>query len=129
MIIIKMNSDFRLECKHAWTFGDKAYPSDMFVIRLLVIDFYFTKSSGSFTRYLNRFINNDFSFHRLVRLEAKKAVSKARASEKKYSATNIKRLQMQIDDHRNKRQAIEAELRVAERTIEGLKLALRVVQK
>lgn len=130
MIILGMTTQFKPQANHTWSFGDKSKPSDMYVIRFCFIEAYFLKrNGGAFARYVHRFINDDFGFHPLVRRAAKKAQSSARAYERQRTKREIENLKKMNDEHIQKRFEAEAALTESEKTIYGLKLAIRELQK
>ena len=130
MIILGMTTQFKPQANRTWSFGDKGKPSDMYVIRFCFVEAYFLKKNGgAFARYIHRFINDDFSFHPLVRREAKRARSVARAEQQKLKEGEINRLKDIIRDCEIKQRQDRVALGEAQDVIKGLKLALRELKK
>lgn len=130
MIILGMTTQFKPQANKAWSFGDRSKPSDMFVIRFCFIEAYFVKKhNGAFARYITRFINDDLSFHPVVRREARRARSVARAEERSRTEWQINRLNETIKDCEKKNRQDRIALGEAQDVIKGLKIALRELQE
>lgn len=130
MIILGMTTQFKPQANRTWSFGDKSKPSDMYVIRFCFIEAYFLKKNGgAFSRYIHRFIDDDFSFHPLVRREARRARSVARAEERRLKEREINRLNDIIRDCEIKKRQDRIALGEAQDVIKGLKLALVELKK
>ena len=130
MIILGMTTQFKPQANRTWSFGDRSKPRDMYVIRFCFIEAYFLKKNGgAFSRYIHRFINDDFSFHPLVRREVRRARSVARAEQQKLKEREINRLKDIIRDCEIKQRQDRIALGEAQDVVKGLKLALRELQK
>jgi hypothetical protein len=89
----------------------------------------FVDDAKAFRDAVRRYAQDDWSEHKQVRIEKKKARSKARAQERGWVAEDLERLQKLYEEERAARFA--ADYRASEycKTVEAMKITLRELQK
>lgn len=87
------------------------------------------RDAKAFRDAVRRYAQDDWSEHKQVRLEKKKARSKARAQERGWVSEDLERLQKLYEDERAARFAADYRANESYKTIEAMKTTLRELHK
>ncbi|EPD0219572.1 hypothetical protein ACR4VG_003321, partial [Acinetobacter baumannii] len=79
MIVIRFtNHQSPLGIKKGWTLGDRKKPQDLLLIRIPFVEVIHTKEGRLFD-FLRMWVNEDLSWHKLVRRERNKGYARGKA--------------------------------------------------
>ncbi|CAA0280573.1 hypothetical protein ACF0A6_03860 [Acinetobacter baumannii] len=120
MIVIRFtNHESPLGIKKGWTLGDRRKPQDLILIRIPFVEVIHTKEGRLFD-FLRMWVNEDFSWHKLVRRERNKGYARGKAEGLKNVRDDLQYWKDAFDKQYAKTREIEAENQTLKQTIKGL---------